>query len=263
MNTIVDELVAARLHGAPLTDMDRSIMPVSLEQGYAVQDALHRRLGETVLGRRCGWKIGCTTQVMQQYMQIDSPCAGGVFASTVLVSPVDVPYAAYVRPGVECEIAVRLGDDLPAAGAPYDRAAVAAAVAHVHAAIEIVDERFTNWRDQETPVLVADDFFQAGAVIGPPVDFTPGMDLAAVAGDMSVNGRLIGQGMGADVLGHPLDALAWLANLLAGRGLGLEQGDLVLTGSVVQTRWVDAGDTVVLRIAGLGDARVTFTEYAE
>jgi 2-keto-4-pentenoate hydratase len=259
MPPFVDTLVIARLTGTAVTDPDPTALPATLDAGYAVQDDLHRRLTAAGYGRRCGWKIGCTTPVMQQYLNIDSPCAGGLFTTAVLQSPAEVPFAGYAAPGVECEIAVRLGADLPRTGTAYDRHAVSGAVAQVHAAIEIVDQRLAGWRDLATPVLVADDFFQAGAVVGPPVDFDPGMDLAALTGEMTVNGASVGTGRGGDVLGHPLDALAWLANQRLAQGSALRQGDLVLTGSVVQTHWVAAGDTVTARIAGLGDARVTFT----
>lgn len=259
MKRFVDALTTARLRGAPVASLDPAEMPAVLDEAYMVQDTLHRRLTDAGHGRRCGWKIGCTTTVMQNYLNIDSPCAGGLFASTVLQSPAEVPFADYVAPGVECEIAVRLGADLPRAATAHDRHSVAHAVAQVHAAIEIVDQRLANWRDLATPVLVADDFFQAGAVIGPPADFEPDMDLASLSGEMTVNGHSVGSGRGADVMGHPLDALAWLANQRVAQAHGLRQGDLVLTGSVVQTHWVDSGDRVAARIAGLGDARVTFT----
>jgi 2-oxo-3-hexenedioate decarboxylase/2-keto-4-pentenoate hydratase len=259
MNRFIDVLVNSRLNGTPVSGLDPAALPATLDDGYGVQDKLHRQLTEAGLGRRCGWKIGCTTAVMQQYLKIDSPCAGGLFSTAVLQSPARVRFGDYAAPGVECEIAVRLGADLARAASAHDRHSVAGAVAQVHAAIEIVDQRLADWCDLATPVLVADDFFQAGAVIGPPADFDPAMDLAAVRGELTVNGKIIGSGLGADVMGHPLDALAWLANQRLAQGYGLRQGDLVLTGSVVQTHWVDAGDSVVARIAGLGDARVTFT----
>lgn len=260
MNGFIDTLVTARLDGTPVAGLDPAGLPATLADGYAAQETLHVRLTEAGMGRRCGWKIGCTTVVMQQYLNIDSPCAGGLFTTTVLQTPARVPFAGYVVPGVECEIAVRLGTDLPRAAAAHDRHSVAGAVAQVHAAIEIVDQRLADWRDLKTPVLVADDFFQAGTVLGPPVDFEPETDLAVCVGEMTVSGQSVGTGRGADVLGHPLDALAWLANQRIARGTALRQGDLVLTGSVVQTHWVAAGDHVVARIAGLSDARVMFTE---
>ena len=84
-------------------------------------------------------------------------------------------------------------------------------------------------------------------------------DLAEIAGTMFLNGEPIGSGTGAQVMGHPFEALAWLANTLASRGQGLSANDIVLTGSIVETHWVDAGDHIKVSIGGLGDAEVVFT----
>jgi 2-oxo-3-hexenedioate decarboxylase/2-keto-4-pentenoate hydratase len=75
---------------------------------------------------------------------------------------------------------------------------------------------------------------------------------------MTIAGSEVGRGRGGDILGHPLEALAWLANGLAGRGRSLQAGDFVLLGSVVQTRWVEAGALVEIEIAGLGRASCAF-----
>ena len=71
-------------------------------------------------------------------------------------------------------------------------------------------------------------------------------------------GKAVGQGTGADVLGHPHHALAWLANHLAADGKGLRAGEIVLTGSLVKTMWLEAGDSVVMALAGLGGVSATF-----
>ena len=75
---------------------------------------------------------------------------------------------------------------------------------------------------------------------------------------MRINGREVGTGRGGDILGHPLNALAWLANGLAGRGRTLAAGEFVLLGSVVETKWVAAGDLVEIEIEGLGRASCAF-----
>ena len=167
-------------------------------------------------------------------------------------------YADHWRPGVECEIAVRLGQALPADAAPFDRDAVAAAVEACMAAIEIVDDRYEDFRALDTPTLIADDFFSAGAVTGPAVTAWRDVDLAAAGGVMTINGAQVGAGTGADVMGHPFEALTWLANHAAASGRPLAAGDVVLTGSVVETKWVEPGDTVHVAIEGLGEASVTF-----
>jgi 2-keto-4-pentenoate hydratase len=68
----------------------------------------------------------------------------------------------------------------------------------------------------------------------------------------------VGRGIGADVLGHPLDALAWLANHLAARGPGLRAGEFVSTGSVVATKWMARGDDAMVEVEGLGTVRARF-----
>ena len=126
------------------------------------------------------------------------------------------------------------------------------------AAIEVVDDRYRDYRSLDTPTLIADDFFNAGCVLGDPVESWRELDLARVGGRMTVNGDEVGTGRGGDILGHPLAALAWLANARAARGQGLAAGDFVLLGSVVQTRWVDAGDRVEVEVEGLGRASCRF-----
>ena len=193
---------------------------------------------------------------MQAYLGIPSPCRGGILARTVAPAGAVLKHADYRRPGVECEIAVRLGDDVPVSGASYDKASVARFVESCMPAAEIVDDRYTDWRTVGTPLLIADNFFGAGCVLGDPVRGWGALD--EVAGTMLINDAVVGSGNGADVLGHPFEALAWLANQLAGQGGGLKTGDLVLTGSVVQTNWVAAGDRVVMDLGALGAVEFSF-----
>ena len=224
-----------------------------------MQDALHAALTAAGHGALAGHKIGCTTPVMQRFLRIPNPCAGGVFAPTVQHLAAEFRHSAFLHVGVECEIAVRLAHDLPAARAPYDRDTVGAAVGACMAAIEVVDDRYEDYRALDVPTLIADDFFNAACVLGVPVAAWRDLDLAALRGRMSINGADVGTGRGGDILGHPLEALAWLANALVARGSCLESGEFVLLGSVVETRWVGAGDRVEVEIEGLGSARARFT----
>ena len=255
---MVELCVSARERRRPVpVPLPPDCRPPSLEDAYRVQAALNERLSGS-LGAVCGRKIGCTTPVMQRYLEIEHPCAGALHAGRTHCSPASVPHRELWRPGVECEIAVRLGRALPAAEAPFERADVEAAVECCMAAIEIVDDRYDDFRALDAASLVADDFFHAGAVVGAPVSGWSGLDLAAVRGVMSINGKEVGSGRGADVMGHPFEALAWLANHAAATGRPLAKGDLVLTGSIVETNWVEPGDTVRVAIESLGEACVSF-----
>jgi 2-keto-4-pentenoate hydratase len=251
-------LAQARLGRERFAGLPDGRRPEAEAEAYAIQDALHARLDEAGRGPLVGYKIGCTTPVMQRFLGIDNPCAGGVLAPGVQRRAGHFRHADFLRVGVECEIAVALARDLPEAGAPYDRLEVGAAVGACMAAIEVVDDRYEDYRALDPLTLVADDFFHAGCVLGEPVEDWRGLDLPAARGRMTINGTEVGSGRGGDVLGHPLAALAWLANLCAAHDRSLRAGTFVLLGSVVETRWLERGDLVEIAIEGLGSASARF-----
>jgi 2-keto-4-pentenoate hydratase len=252
------ETIAANRRGrTPLQPLAGDAAPQTEAEGYRIQDALHGLL-KGDLGARVGYKIGCTSPVMQEYLDIPHPCSGGVFAKGVHQSRASLSTKNFVRVGVECEIAVRLARDLLPTEAPFTAEWVGEAVEAYLPAIEIVDDRYANWETMGAPTLVADDFFAAGCVLGKPVVRSAAPDLLAVVGRALVNGVEAGQGTGADVLGHPHNALAWLANHLAADGKGLRAGEIVLTGSLIKTVWLNAGDKVVMELKGLGKVEATF-----
>lgn len=234
------------------------LRPQDLDEAYTVQERLNEILIERDLGQPIGYKIGCTTKVMQEYMSIHEPSFGGVFAPTVYRNSATLRHDDYAEPGVEAEIAVQLSADLPASNAPYDREQVAGAVAACMASVELVDARYFDYRELDTPTMVADNFFNAACILGDPVSDWRGLDLADVQGRMVVNGETVGTGAGSLIMGHPLEALAWLANRLAERGRELKAGEFVTLGSVVTTNWVSPGDLVEVEMAGLGSVTIKF-----
>jgi 2-oxo-3-hexenedioate decarboxylase/2-keto-4-pentenoate hydratase len=244
-------IATARRDRTPLGALPSQLQPEDEAAGYRIQRAVHALLAP-LLGDLAGYKIGCTSKVMQAYLAIPHPCAGGVFARGVHDSGVRLRAADFVRVGVECEIAVRLDHDLAPDGAPFTAVSVAAAIAACHPAIEIVDDRYAQWETLGAPTLIADDFFAAGCVLGTEIARAALPELAEVKGRAFINGELVGQGTGADVLGHPHQALAWLANHLAAEGVGLQAGQIVLTGSLVKTVWLTPGDRVRMELDGLG-----------
>jgi 2-keto-4-pentenoate hydratase len=250
-------IAAARMSLTPLPALPQRITPKSVEDGYRIQSEVHQLLASE-LGPSVGYKIGCTSEVMQKYLAIPHPCAGGVHARGVHRSGVALNASGFVRVGVECEIAVRLGKDLVAGGAPFTRDSVAGSIECYLPAIEIVDDRYLKWETLGAPTLIADDFFAAGIVLGTPVGRSAVADLLDVKGRALINGQEAGRGTGADVLGHPHNALAWLANHLASQGTGLRAGEIVMTGSLVKTIWLKAGDEATMEFSGLGNVQVTF-----
>jgi len=237
----------------------RDIADVSVDDAYAMQEAL-QALFIPDQGPIVGYKIALTTPVMQQLMGVDHSIAGAILAKRVHASPATLRHSDYTRVAVECEIAMLLGTDLPARAKPYTKHDVADAIEACLPSIELIED---HGCDQYKLVggrgLIANNAWNAGCVLGPALRGWRALDLAAITGVMAINGVEIGRGRGADVMnGHPLHALAWVANTVAGRGRPLRRGMIVQTGSVVATQWPKPGDTVTVSFTGLGEASVRF-----
>ncbi len=241
----------------PFRPMPEMYTPRSVDEAYAIQETFHRLMAE-IYGPVAGYKIALTTPVMQQMVGFQTPIAGAIFTRTIHHSPVTLRRTDYVRLGIECEIAVQMGTNLPAAQAPYSRDQVANAIGAVMAAFEVVDDRAADYATLAAQVLtlIADNAWNAGIVLGVPVADWRTIDLATAGGVMVINDAVVGEGYGRDVMGHPLEALVWLVNMLAARGRSLTQGMIVMTGSIVATKFVHPGDTASLAVDGLGEVRL-------
>jgi 2-oxo-3-hexenedioate decarboxylase/2-keto-4-pentenoate hydratase len=228
-------------------------------EAYEIQAVLHTLLAEAGRGEVAGHKIGCTTPTMQAYLEIPRPAAGGVFDSTVQLLDGSFRYADFVRPGVECELAVRLSRQLDSGDAPFERGEIRASVGSIMAAIELVENRYSDWGSLGAPTLIADDFFGAGCVLGAEREpWQDEVDLSLISARMTINGVEVGAGVGSDILGDPLTALVWLVNEMARHGRSFRRGEFVLLGSLVQTHWVEQHDVVVVENDPLGRVTARF-----
>lgn len=229
-------------------------VPRTLAEAYAVQDVLQSLMAATH-GSVVGYKTALTTPVMQKLVGFTEPAIGAILGKTIYQSAYTLRCADYGHLGIECEIAVRLGADLPLAQAPFSRDQVADAVESLLVAFELIDDRRADYAQFTVQVLsaIADNAWNAGVVLGAPALAWREIDLAATHGTLSINGVLAGEGYGRDVMGHPLDALMWLANTLAQGGKQLTQGMVVMTGSIISTKFLHPGDSARFEVKGLGE----------
>jgi len=255
-----EALLLARQARRPAGPLPAAIGPRTLEEGVAVQLALAKRMGAWPPG---GFKIGATTQRMQAYLGLDGPAGGFMPKGGLHASGVTLPWSDFSGLGVECEIAVELGADLPAG--PCDAARAAASVGKLFAGIELVENRYGpppagDLKAVGTPTLVADQVFHGAAVLGAPPANWRSLDLAAIPGRLLVDGAERGAGVGAELLGHPLNALAWLAGSWVAKAFGgLRQGQVIMLGSVCPPVWLDGPCTVTVAFVGLPEVTVRLT----
>ena len=231
--------------------LPRELYPADLDDAYRIRAAFQAIEEAGGRGPIAGWKIAITTKVMQELCGIEEPCYGAIFASEVHRRKAELRARDYCRLGIETEVAMRLGADLPQGGS---REQVARAVESATAAIELIEDLRYDYKRIEAPAIVAGNAWNAGIVIGEPNPDWRALDLATVRGSLRINGEEVGTGLGGDVMGHPLNALAWLANTLAAAGTPLRAGMVVMTGSIVSTRFPAVGDAVEVEISGLGRA---------
>jgi len=184
---------------------------------------------------------------------VDEPCYGAIFASEVHHRHAMLSARDYCRLGVETEIAFRLGDDLPEVGS---RRQVADAVESCMAAIELIEDLRHDYKRLDAAAMVAGNVWNAGVVLGTPLTEWRTLDLERIRAQLSINGQKIGSGNGGDVMGNPLNALAWLAETLAAAGIPLRRGMIVMTGSMVPIQYPVADDRVLVEISGLGTAEL-------
>ena len=256
------KLAAQRLFEAhqrrePFTPLPAELAPRTAEEAYAIQDYFVALRAEQ-LGAVAGYKIALSSKEMQRFVGVDEPQAGVMLESTLHRTPAKLRAMDYVHLIVEFEIAVQMAADLPVADAPYTRSSVAPFVQAVMPAIEIADDRDADYGQlaRHPLELIADNGWNEGAVLGVPVTNWSALDLAAVRGIATINGKVVGEGLGAAAMGHPLDALAWIANHLAAHGRGLVFRDVVITGSIITTKTVQAGDLVKFSVDRLGDVEL-------
>jgi len=250
-------LVRQHLERIASRPMPPGLAPRSIGEAYAVQDAFVALKSRTC-GAVVGHKIALTTPRMRTLVGLDTPLAGRLHSRQVVRGPASLRAADYGRLLVEFEIAVQMAADLPSQRAPYTMQQAGAAVGAVMPALELADDRGADYatlpaRGLELP---ADNAWNEGAVLGKPHAEWSGIDLAGIAGVAYVNGAIVGEGRGADTMGHPLAALAWMANHLSRRGAGLRSGDVVITGSLVSSKFPQPGDRVRFDAGVLGSVEL-------
>ncbi len=237
----------ARQQREPFRNLPDDLRPGTIAEAYKAQEA-YSQLAEQLYGTVGGAKVATTTRVMQQLMGINHPCSGVILARTIHTSPARVRSTDFVNLRIECEIALTLGADLPASGAAWTREMVALAVAGAMPAFELIEDRRANYAHADVFSMIVENCWNGGVVIGVPKPI-PVASLVGISGRLTVNGKVIAEGVAED----PCATLAWLANHLAERGHDLSAGMVVITGSLIPTLSISRGQHVVFAVDGLGE----------
>lgn len=248
-----DLLVRYWEEGRRMEALPPPLRPGSRAEAYRLQALLERRSAAPLFG----WKIAATSAAGQAHIGVGGPLAGRLLAERVVENGGTLSLEGCAMRVAEAEFAFRLARDLPPRAAPYEPAEAMDAVASLHPAIEIPDSRFTDPTAVGEVQLIADAACAHHFVLGPAADPSwRGLDLAGHRVTAAVSGTVLGgvvvEGTGAQALGDPRVALAWLANELSTLGVGLRAGQVVTTGTCVTPMAIAPGATVRAHFGALG-----------
>ena len=235
--------------GRRLAAIPESIRPASRAEGYGVQATLERRSGSPLFG----WKIAATSVAGQKHINVDGPLAGRLLRERAFESGASVPFGANHMRVAEAEFAFRMRRDLTPQWGPFSVAEVVEAAGSLHPAIEIPDSRYDDFTIVGAAQLIADNACAHYFVLGEAAPETwRAIDLSAHTVKGEVVGKLARDGVGANVLGDPRIALAWLANELSSLGVILRAGQVVTTGTCLVPLEIGPGDHVRMDFGALG-----------
>ncbi len=241
----------------PFSRLREHCAPRDANDAYAIQEAF-RKIREPSLGPTAGYKVALTSTVMQEMLQYFSPFAGPLHANMIYASGANLDHTNYGRLCIECELAAVLGKDLLSKDAPFTRDQIADAVKSLCPALELVDDRNADYNDISSLVLtlIADNAWNTGIVLGSAVNDWHALNLETIHGTVRINGEAEDEGYGRDVLGHPFEALRWLVNTIAAQGKNIDKGMVVMTGTMIATKFVQPGDELVFTVDGLGTVKI-------
>jgi 2-oxopent-4-enoate hydratase len=234
----------------PLTSMYPNMTPAD---AYGIQQVMMagKLKGHKILGR----KVGLTSRAMQQMLGVDQPDYGLLLDDMSVLDGGDCPLDELIQPKIEPEIAFVLEKDLTGPDVTIEQ--VLDATAYICPSLEIVDSRIRNWQIKLADTI-ADNASSARYVLGSTISPVKSHDLRLMGMILEKNGQLIDTGAGAAALGHPANAVAWLANKLSEFGVSLKAGDVILPGALCRAVDCKRGDTFRADFAGIGSVSVRF-----
>lgn len=230
--------------------------PATMDDAYAIQDEILARALRSGSDSVAGYKVGLTTEKMQKFCGVAEPIGGRILQSTVRASGATIRKSQFHRLGIESELALRIGKEVPVRpeGNVQDLIGCVAAVA---AAFEVIDDRDADYAHLEASSIAAENSWNKGMVLGEAASPAALGDLRGLPGRLLVNGEQVATGSSDDVMNGPLWVLAWVARFAHEAGTPLQPGQWIMTGSIIPTKFAVAGDTYSFQLGELSPVTVT------
>lgn len=240
--------------------LTQSYPDMDLDDAYAVQKRWveHKiAAGRSVVG----YKIGLTSRAMQMAMKIDTPDYGVLLDDMMFPNRARIAAGDFTDPRLEVEFAFVL--KRPLFGTEVTLEDVMAATDYVIPALELIAARSyrvdpDNGYTRNVCDTIADNAANAGVITGDMRIDPETVDLRWAGALFYLNGEIEETGLGAAVMDHPGHGIRWVCKRFAPHGIGLEPGQLILSGSFTRPVIVQPGDHVRVDYGPLGDITLDF-----
>jgi len=213
--------------------------------------ALRRARGETP----AGYKVGCTSPAIRDQLGLSEPIFAPIFSSRFHPDGATLSVADFASCAVEPELVLTIGQDLEGAERPVTR--LREAIRDVRVGIEL--HHFRSWAGaMSAQELICSGGMHAGLVVGAegvPAE-TLGLDTERMS--LSVDGEEAESASAAEIMGGPLQSVAWLLEALSSEGRGLAAGSVVIPGAPVPLVPIDGPGRVEANIAGVRRVSASF-----
>ena len=240
-----------------INSLPRPLKPTNKAQGYAIQACIENRSSSPI----AGWKIAATSSVGQSHIGVSGPIAGRLLEERIHINASKLSIGRSLMKVAEAEFCFRMATDLPPKQHPYTAQEVLDAVSHLHPAIEIPDSRFKKFSDAGEAQLIADNACAHEFILGAPsADSWRAIDLKKHPVQLKTSEPRVERGSGANVLGSPITALAWLVNELCQFGMYVRKNQIVTTGTTTLPIPIDRGMDVFADFGVLGSTSVSFAK---
>jgi 2-keto-4-pentenoate hydratase len=247
-------LMEAENEKNPIAPFTSSTEEISVDDAYNIQLYQIRQKvenGAVIVGK----KIGLTSKAMQEMLNVNEPDYGHILNDMIYKDGESISLDKFIQPRIEFEIAFVLKEDLKGPGVTMSD--VITATDYVFPALEIIDSRIKDWQIKFEDT-VADNGSSAGAIIGSTTAKLDNLDLAEVRMTATRNGEFLDSASGSAVMGHPAEAVAWLANALGSYGISLYAGEVILSGALSKAIPIEDGDTFTAEFEQIGAVTATF-----
>jgi 2-keto-4-pentenoate hydratase len=241
-----DFLVTARRAHKRIDEIPEDCRPTDFADATAVYEAVQKKLG----AKTVGWKAGFSAPSQIKQFKLDGPLFARLSEGQVFPSPATIPFARFHAPLWEVEVAFKMAKTLSPRPQPFSRDEVLAAVSAAHLCFEIPDVRFTTGPKTPLPSLVADSFATAGFVVGPEIPNWRSIALDGFPAELVINGAVKAGTVPPENRSDPIYVLHGVANQLRARGVALEAGHVITTGSATTPTPAQPGDVAIGRIVG-------------